>query len=210
MNTTPLIVSAQGRRMAFTSHLPPSIATIPPRTLVEARGVNGDLVASWNCSRGCSQTIASLGFVIKVSAILNVPRKAIHLLWDPVTLAVNDGFQDNPDIGASGCPLLKNIHHVNVKVLLNQLERDDGDLEPTNDPECCCCDDPCENADYDGKRTRDENCYRCAPDCMCESCRVPIPARGWVWFLCLEETEQVFLNHAQLRRYNLVRSQWAD
>ena len=180
--------------MSFTRPLAQSLVTIPPCTLIEAHGLDGKLLATWNCQQSCAQVVASLALVIKLAAVLEVPRRAIHLIWDPMQPAVDD----------------QGTHRVNVKVVLRHLEPYDVKYKDNQDPQCLSCEDPCEDADYDSVRTRKENCYRCTPDLMCDSCRVLIPQKGWVCFLCLEEAELVSLNHAQRRRYDLAKTLWGD
>ena len=68
---------------------------------------------------------------------------------------------------------------------------------------CFACYDSCHDADEpSAPRSRQENCARCEPDCICEHCRLWLPVEQWCCFLCLEARDLagLRLSRRQLRR----------
>ena len=190
--------------MAFTSSQPPSLASVPPLTLVHARGVNGALLASWKCVGGCAMDVASMAFVAKLSATLDVPRRSIHLIWGRVERAPNCGME--PDASStSAC-----TNRVTIDVVVRRMKCTEEIWGDTAD-ECCCCGDPCIDIDDHDERQREENCYRCTPCMLCDSCSVEIPQKGQLCLQCVGDTwneNAAFLNRDQLRRYYLAKPAW--
>jgi hypothetical protein len=75
---------------------------------------------------------------------------------------------------------------------------------------CCICRDPCKDADDQRKKTgsdhwptRETNCVRCNPCCLCMRCKVTVGDES-VCFLCLEPSEVENLTPVQNRRFILT------
>ena len=186
-------VPAQDGAMAFTSRK--TFHTIPANTLIEACGLNGERLATWHCEASRDLTVASLALVIKLATTLEVLRKAIHLMWDPVEPTEDDGQ-----------PAGALMHRANVKVVLKQLQ-----FEEFPEKRCLWCGDQCLNADdFMNSHTCDENCYRCGLPDLCDLRKIQIPRKGPSCFQCLEVEELALLSHSQRRRYDLVRTVWED
>ena len=191
--------------MAFTSNQPPSVASIPCHTLVSARGVNGDLLASWCCLEERAMDVVSMAFIVKLSASLDVPRRCIHLIWGLV--------EDIPECGRT-MPDASSTSVYTKRVTMTVVV---GNLGHTNEiwgetiSECDCCGDPCIDVDTTRDLHREDNCGRCLPCMLCDSCRVHIPRLGPLCLKCVDDSfdqHAAFLSRAQLRRYYLTEAAW--
>ena len=215
--------------MAFTSNQPPSLASIPCLTLVSARGVNGDLLASWCCLEERAMDVVSMAFIIKLSASLDIPQRCIHLIWGLV--------EDIPECGRTmpdaSCVLrpthptptpvqpaacvLRPTPSTSVYTKRVTMTVVVGNLGHTNEiwgetiSECDCCGDPCIDVDTGPYWDREDNCGECLPCMLCDSCRVHIPRLGPLCLKCVTDSLDEyaeFLSPAQLKRYYLTEAAW--
>ena len=73
-----------------------------------------------------------------------------------------------------------------------------------DDEACCNCGDECECVD--DHRIRKKHCKRCAPDLLCEECRLLLPDGSSTCMQCLEKEDRIEMSIKQTRRYNIVMS----
>ena len=178
-----------------------SFDRIPGGTLVNAYGINGNLVAKWNCKVDCDLETASLALMASAAATLNAPRQSIHLVWAPL---------EQMTTGLTNADPLTTVL-ANVELILTPLMPYDSEFGPPDFDACFMCKDPCEDVDdFIASRTRGDNCIRCCADYVCDNCHVRVPRLGWVCFDCLEPTEMNLLNASQSRRYQLSVPNFGD
>ena len=70
------------------------------------------------------------------------------------------------------------------------------------DNACCNCGDECECVD--DHRIREKHCQRCAPDLLCEECRLLLPDGSSTCIQCVEKGDIIEMSTKQTRRYDAV------
>ena len=126
------------------------LSCIAKDTIVDVYTIGGGKLLSWLAEETIDIKVASLSILEIVCKQENVPFLCANLIWVEVTNGV-----------------------CTTKLVTRQLSTKDKESMFDVRTSCMVCGDLCENQDDPGaERIREENCYECDPECLCDLCRV--------------------------------------
>ena len=159
------------------------------------RTLAGRLLLDWSHTENTDAGTLSLALTIFAARTLGVPRRCLFMTWLL------------PPSVAAHAPTPGTV----VPITCTLMDIDDDFFERNVDYECLCCGDPCEDADdvflglATRRRSRVENCERCAPCFLCEECSFQLADGSRCCAICLEAADLQSLTPRQMRRACLVQ-----